>query len=76
VRHPLAALIDVVAVGAGHPIRPVDGRWEALREVGGSGALLVRPDSIIAWRCTQLPAEPAQAVDAAVRGLLTADPEG
>ncbi|MBP2365180.1 FAD-dependent monooxygenase [Pseudonocardia parietis] len=75
VRHPLAALVDVVAVGADHPIRPVDGRWEALREVDGSGALLVRPDSIIAWRCTELPAEPAQALDTAVRGLLTADPE-
>lgn len=62
VDHPLAALVDVVAVGSGHPHRDPSGRWGALREISEKGALLVRPDSIIAWRSHELPADAVRAL--------------
>jgi 2,4-dichlorophenol 6-monooxygenase len=41
-----------------------------LREVAGSGALLVRPDEHIGRRPAELPADPEQALRAALRQLL------
>lgn len=35
-------------------VRDPCGGWESKREVGSGGALLVRPDGHIAWRCEQL----------------------
>ncbi|GAA3583612.1 FAD-dependent oxidoreductase [Amycolatopsis ultiminotia] len=34
------------------------------------GALLVRPDGFVAWRCDRLPADPADAVRSALRAVL------
>jgi 2,4-dichlorophenol 6-monooxygenase len=62
VDHPLAALVDVVAVGSGHSHRDPSGRWGALREISEKGALLVRPDSIVAWRSHELPTDPVRAL--------------
>jgi len=42
-------LIHVVAID-GRELEDVDGKWDQLSEVGGNGAVLVRPDGIVAWR--------------------------
>ncbi|MGY1604473.1 FAD-dependent monooxygenase [Geodermatophilus sp. SYSU D00815] len=71
----LAGFVDVVDVGPGveRTVRS-DAAWTAAREVGPGGALLVRPDTIVAWRSADLPADPA-AVLADVLDRLTAAPE-
>ncbi|OLT18915.1 hypothetical protein BJF80_13780 [Serinicoccus sp. CUA-874] len=70
VDHPLAGLLDVVAVGAGGSWEDPDGSWSSLREVGPGGAVLVRPDTVVAWRSTDLPADPAAALGAALAEVL------
>jgi 2-polyprenyl-6-methoxyphenol hydroxylase-like FAD-dependent oxidoreductase len=44
----------------------VQSRWEHLSEVGPTGAVLVRPDGHVAWRCLREPAAPV----AEMRGVL------
>lgn len=46
-------LVDVEIIGDGKEAgswTPSDKAWEALRGIGQDGALLVRPDGIVAWR--------------------------
>ena len=40
------------ATSPDHPVT-----WGQLREVGGTGAILVRPDGIVAWRWMELPGD-------------------
>lgn len=47
-------------------IPEADTAWTAVREIGATGALLVRPDAKNAWRVTDLPADPAAELAAAV----------
>ncbi|MEU5694163.1 aklavinone 12-hydroxylase RdmE [Actinosynnema sp. NPDC020468] len=39
--------------------------------VGAHGASLLRPDGVVAWRCAELPADPAGAVSRALDALLS-----
>ena len=48
----------------------VDGRWTELCEIDADGALLVRPDNHVAWRCRGSSADPQAALDAAMKNLL------
>ncbi|HSV82828.1 MAG TPA: FAD-dependent monooxygenase [Ramlibacter sp.] len=43
--------VDVVSIGDGLEVDDVNHAWRTVREIGDDGALLVRPDQIIAWRC-------------------------
>src|SRR5262249_50930708 len=54
---PLAGAIDVEQVtgAATSPDHPLP--WGQLREVGDTGAILVRPDGIVAWRWMDLPGD-------------------
>ncbi len=56
---PLANVIDVEQVSgtATSPDHRVP--WRQLREVGDTGAILVRPDGIVAWRWMELPGDGA-----------------
>jgi 2,4-dichlorophenol 6-monooxygenase len=65
---PLARLIDTVEVGPERSVRSGP-EWTQLREISPSGALLVRPDSIVAWRSHGLPKEPGSALAAALDQL-------
>ncbi|HVQ96713.1 MAG TPA: FAD-dependent oxidoreductase [Mycobacteriales bacterium] len=56
--------ITVVVVAA------AETEWAAVREVDESGALLVRPDSKVAWRAATAPPAPGDALAAAVATLL------
>ncbi|GGD29065.1 2,4-dichlorophenol 6-monooxygenase [Microbacterium faecale] len=44
--------------------------WETARGIGPSGALLVRPDWIVAWRVIDLPPSPSDALQRAVDTVL------
>nr|HMN83336.1 hypothetical protein [Burkholderiaceae bacterium] len=44
--------------------------WLRIREIGEDGALLVRPDQIIAWRTMGAQREPGARLAAALRAVL------
>jgi 2,4-dichlorophenol 6-monooxygenase len=69
-RAPLAPLVDVVEVGSAAERQHRSGSdWPTLREVGSDGALLVRPDTFVAWRSPVLPRDPAASLDEVLRRL-------
>ncbi|OBH07121.1 MULTISPECIES: FAD-dependent monooxygenase [unclassified Mycobacterium] len=57
-----AASVSVAA----HRIRSAE--WESITGLDASGALLVRPDDFVGWRCEEFPADP----DGALRQALSA----
>ncbi|MGO1834408.1 MAG: FAD-dependent monooxygenase, partial [Actinomycetaceae bacterium] len=69
---PLAALVDVVVVGDDRLADP-EGEWERLREVGPRGAVLVRPDTFVAWRSMDMPEDPGRELELALEVVLAAD---
>jgi 2,4-dichlorophenol 6-monooxygenase len=56
--------------GRGCDYDDVLGEWTRARETGDHGCLLVRPDNHIAWRSTDLPADPAAALRQALTQIL------
>ncbi|KIW43555.1 uncharacterized protein PV06_04646 [Exophiala oligosperma] len=44
--------------------------WAGLKEVRAGGAVLVRPDNFVAWRCADMSDDPAEALRAALAELL------
>lgn len=80
-----AAWVDAaakVAEATGAPVRAItvghdsgdyfDERlaWLRRREVSSSGAVLVRPDNVVAWRAAEAPADPAAELGAALQQIL------
>ena len=65
--------------GSGDAWAP-DGAWHAAYGVGPDGAVLVRPDGFITWRCPAAPADPeaalASALSAALARTITAGSAG
>jgi 2,4-dichlorophenol 6-monooxygenase len=66
----LAIPIDVVTVGAGGDVEDPAGDWQRQREVSSDGAVLVRPDQHVAWRCDSRPADPVAALTEALATVL------
>ncbi|MGE0860581.1 MAG: 2,4-dichlorophenol 6-monooxygenase, partial [Gammaproteobacteria bacterium] len=63
--------LSVAAIGAGQAYADDEGRWSLLRGTGEAGALLVRPDNHVAWRCQGVPGDGAAAsLEGAFRALL------
>jgi 2,4-dichlorophenol 6-monooxygenase len=62
--------LDVHAVGPDRDLRDSEDTWVALRGHDESGAVLVRPDTHVAYRASSLPGDPVAALDAAVRTSL------
>jgi 2,4-dichlorophenol 6-monooxygenase len=62
--------VDVVCVGA--PGQPEDrsNTWSKLRQVEEEGAILVRPDVHVGWRCARAPADAAAALSDALGKIL------
>lgn len=58
----------------GRDFRSASPNWEARTGLGATGALLVRPDGHIAWRCEELPANPSRCVEDKIGEILTANP--
>jgi 2,4-dichlorophenol 6-monooxygenase len=66
--------VDVHVIGTGDLLDPY-GEWAARREVASTGAVLVRPDRHVAWRCERLPADPAAVLTEVVRHMLGPIPD-
>ncbi len=63
---PITAV--TISLGAEHD--DVYGTWHRIRGIGDDGALLVRPDRIIAWRAASTTADPTTELRAVVSRIL------
>jgi 2,4-dichlorophenol 6-monooxygenase len=70
VAEKLSIPIRTVRIGDGAEFGDVDGGWEAVREVTGDGAVLVRPDNHVAWRSMSGSENPAGVLTDAVARVL------
>lgn len=61
--------MDIVEIGRKQDWSSSDGEWERLREVGASGAILVRPDQHVGWRTPSVADDPTRTLLAALNGL-------
>ena len=50
--------IDVHVIGPRREIEDLTGDWARAREIGDTGAILVRPDHHVAWRAEEMAADP------------------
>src|SRR5215469_8592690 len=57
-------------IGLGADLLAQDAAWEAHLGVSSEGAVLIRPDSFVAWRSSTLPDNPAEALGQAVAHIL------
>ncbi|GAA2150409.1 FAD-dependent oxidoreductase [Kitasatospora kazusensis] len=55
---------------AGTELVDVEATWATRYRLGHGGAVLVRPDGYVAWRCEELPADPAAALADALGQVL------
>jgi 2,4-dichlorophenol 6-monooxygenase len=62
--------IAAYVIGPGREVLDTYDDWARAREVQESGAVLVRPDGMVAWRSDALPDDPAAALGAAMEQLL------
>ena len=62
IQDAIAMPVTCLSIGRSSGADLVDeqGGWELLSETSISGAVLVRPDGHVAWRCIQRPEEPAE----------------
>lgn len=70
----LGVPLTVVAADYHEQYHDALGDWARVREIDGSGCLLVRPDRHIAWRALRCPADPTTELTDALRQLLARDP--
>ncbi len=68
-RMPVGCL--VVGTGGDVDFRDIAGAWPTVSEIGRGGAVLVRPDHHVAWRSHGLPDDPVEALDRALRRVLS-----
>jgi 2,4-dichlorophenol 6-monooxygenase len=71
-----AERIDVVVVGDQAHVIDRDNAWRRVREVGDDGAILVRPDHIVAWRSANVRRSPASELEGALQAILCRSPGG
>jgi 2,4-dichlorophenol 6-monooxygenase len=64
--HVLARRMSLYQLPAAATSRDHAASWGKLREVGPTGALLIRPDGFVAWRWHALPDDPRAALDTAL----------
>ena len=76
VAHDLRVPLEAVVIGPGRPVTDLYFDWARQREIGEDGALLVRPDKHVGWRCAALPADPRRALRAALSALLGREAAG
>lgn len=64
--------VRIVVVAAGDAAAVQDPRhaWHGICEIGDGGALLVRPDQIIAWRTMEPVADPSAQLHSVLRAVL------
>jgi len=62
--------LDVIEIGIGLEYHDVENTWQALRESGDDGCVLVRPDKVVAWRSAGLASDPTRELERVVRAVL------
>ncbi|HEX4253082.1 MAG TPA: FAD-dependent monooxygenase [Pseudonocardia sp.] len=67
--------IDVHPIGTRDGLLDATGDWSGQREVGTTGAVLVRPDRHVGWRAASLPADAAGVLTEVLRQLVGAPAE-
>lgn len=60
--------IDVIVIGGDAEHTDPQGEWQRVREIADDGAVLLRPDQHVAWRCLRRPE--AADLGALLRGVL------
>ncbi|MGH3351195.1 MAG: FAD-dependent monooxygenase [Nocardioides sp.] len=66
----LGVRISVKPIGPGCEYADPTGEWAARREIGETGAILVRPDQHVAWRADRVTDNPAGDLERALRAVL------
>lgn len=62
--------IDVVSIADNSTIKDIKHEWRRIREFGDDGAILVRPDQIVAWRAMRVQQNPAEKLESVLRSVL------
>lgn len=62
--------IDVLSIADNGAAKDYKHEWRRIREYGDDGAILVRPDQIIAWRAMQAQDDPAGQLESVMRVVL------
>ncbi len=62
--------INVAPIGRNLAYTDVDGTWHAQREIEEDGAVLVRPDNHVAWRCRRGGGSASRALSTALATIL------
>jgi 2,4-dichlorophenol 6-monooxygenase len=64
--------IAAVTIGPGADYEDLYGDWAALREIGDTGCLLLRPDNYVGFRSVGADADPSATLTTALRQILAA----
>ncbi|KAH7412947.1 FAD binding domain-containing protein [Cadophora sp. MPI-SDFR-AT-0126] len=70
IQNEVGVEVSVHTIGRRCDYNDVLGEWTELREVRDTGAILIRPDRHIAWRCIRRPENPTEALRSAFRQIL------
>jgi 2,4-dichlorophenol 6-monooxygenase len=65
--------ISIAEIDGGCQYQDYDGQWDQVKEIGTGGALLVRPDNIVAWRSKHKSQSTGQELVTALDYLFTHD---
>ena len=66
---PRGLPLNVVTIGGPEGWGDPAGEWQTVCEVSSSGAVLVRPDQYIAWRCVDIENDPKTVLSAVLEAL-------
>ena len=67
----LGIAIDAHRIGNGGDIVDAGGGLTKSYQLAGQGAILVRPDGFVCWRCEEQPSDPEQTLKQALIGILS-----
>jgi 2,4-dichlorophenol 6-monooxygenase len=62
--------IDVVSIEDSGSVKDRKHEWRRIREFGDDGAILVRPDQIVAWRAMREQVNPEEKLESVLRSVL------
>jgi 2,4-dichlorophenol 6-monooxygenase len=70
VSEKLGVPIRAARIGGSNGWADTQGRWAKVGELGGAGAVLVRPDNHVAWRAQKLAGDPVSELTRALETIL------
>lgn len=69
-----ALALNLHLIGPRRAVQDHTGDWARAREIRDSGCILVRPDHHVAWRCDEIPADPAAELRRVLSAILRPEP--